>query len=273
MSDKEANSQSPDPATSQKWKTNDPYETYGYEFFPTRDSEVEIPKERSWYRTTIDMLSGRWGKELNRSMLCQFRVIKCVEENTMVKLLLDALKSRGCEFKLSRHVSCEECGSFANGGYDSINKQVVVCSNNSTKQKRVCNVLSHELIHAFDDCRAKMDLSNIEHLACTEIRAANMMHCSMTSAMAESPARSWGKQQQQQCVRWKARNSILSVRNVSKEEADAAVDRVFDKCYPDLEPLGRIPRDVTIDARRLYVEASLYGYTEDPYAHNKYAKR
>ena len=28
------------------------------------------------------------------------------------------------DIKLSRHVSCESCGSFANGGYDAINKQV-----------------------------------------------------------------------------------------------------------------------------------------------------
>jgi len=27
--------------------------------------------------------------------------------------------------KLSRHVSCESCESFTNGGYDSINKQVI----------------------------------------------------------------------------------------------------------------------------------------------------
>jgi len=51
---------------------------------------------------------------------------------------------------------------------------------------------------------------------------------------------------------------------VSKEEAEDAVDRVFDRCYPDLEPVGRIPRNPYLDGRRLYVEASLYGYTEPP---------
>lgn len=63
-------------------------------------------------------------------------------------------------------------------------------------------------------------------------------------------------------MRWKARNSVLAVRNVSVKEADDAVERVFDKCYPDLEPVGRVPRSPYIDGRRVYVEASLYGYTE-----------
>lgn len=66
----------------------------------------------------------------------------------------------------------------------------------------------------------------------------------------------------QDCVKFKARNSVLTVRNIDKEEADAAVDRVFDRCYPDLEPVGRIPRNPVVDGRRIYIEASLYGYTQ-----------
>lgn len=31
----------------------------------------------------------------------------------------------------------------------------------------------------------------------------------------------------------------MLVRNVTKEEAMTVVDEVFDKCYNDMEPLGR----------------------------------
>ena len=31
------------------------------------------------------------------------------------------------------------------------------------------DVLTHELIHAFDHCRAHVDWSNIDHLACSEV--------------------------------------------------------------------------------------------------------
>lgn len=34
----------------------------------------------------------------------------------------------------------------------------------------------------FDYCRNKLDLNNIDHLACTEIRAANQCHCSFFGA-------------------------------------------------------------------------------------------
>lgn len=32
-----------------------------------------------------------------------------------------------------------------------------------------CQVMAHELLHAFDKCRAKFDITNVEHLACTEV--------------------------------------------------------------------------------------------------------
>jgi len=36
-----------------------------------------------------------------------------------------------------------------------------------------CNVLSHEMIHMFDFCRADVDFTNLEHLACTEVQLTN----------------------------------------------------------------------------------------------------
>ena len=32
-----------------------------------------------------------------------------------------------------------------------------------------CHVMAHELLHAFDKCRAKFDITNLEHMACTEV--------------------------------------------------------------------------------------------------------
>lgn len=37
----------------------------------------------------------------------------------------------------------------------------------------------------FDSCTRKLDFRNIEHLACTEIRAANLTHCGLVSSMLE----------------------------------------------------------------------------------------
>lgn len=47
----------------------------------------------------------------------------------------------------------------------------------------------------------------------------------------------------QTCVRDRAVRSILAVRKVSKETAEKAVDEVFDTCFNDQEPFGRIPHN------------------------------
>lgn len=49
-------------------------------------------------------------------------------------------------------------------------------------------VLIHEMIHMFDYCRHKLDFTNLEHVACTEIRAANLTHCSFASAWIQGDA-------------------------------------------------------------------------------------
>lgn len=56
----------------------------------------------------------------------------------------------------------------------------------------VQGVLAHEMIHMFDFCRNELDFKNMEHLACTEIRAANLTHCSFASAWSQGDA-SWTK--------------------------------------------------------------------------------
>ena len=52
--------------------------------------------------------------------------------------------------------------------------QVILCSNHLDSQDHTDTVVVHELIHAFDDCRAEVNWSNCMHHACTEIRAARL---------------------------------------------------------------------------------------------------
>lgn len=64
--------------------------------------------------------------------------------------------------------------------------QIVICHNTSTNEGFVEAVLVHELIHMFDYCTREMDFKNVDHVACSEVRAANMTYCSYLSAF-------WGK--------------------------------------------------------------------------------
>lgn len=38
------------------------------------------------------------------------------------------------------------------------------------------NVLTHELIHAYDNCRIKYDPDNVKHLACTEVFVSSILY-------------------------------------------------------------------------------------------------
>lgn len=59
----------------------------------------------------------------------------------------------------SHSLSHKHCLSF----------QVVLCENNIPNSKYAAGVITHELIHAFDNCRAKVNFLDPRHLACTEV--------------------------------------------------------------------------------------------------------
>ncbi|XP_030911478.1 mitochondrial inner membrane protease ATP23 homolog, partial [Geospiza fortis] len=167
------------------------------------------------------------------------------------RLLLEALKQSGCTVFNDRHFSCENCDGCVSGGFDAATSQIVLCQNNIRQQSHMNRVVTHELIHAFDHCRAHVDwFKNVKHLACSEIRAANLSgDCTLMNEIARFK---FGlKGHHQTCVRDRAIRSILAVRKVSKETAEKAVDEVFDACFNDLEPFGRIPHSKA-DAKRAY---------------------
>lgn len=167
----------------------------------------------------------------------------------------------GCPIDIRRHISCEVCDESVSGGYDPITNQIVVCQNMARGQGMVQGVLTHEMIHMFDYCRNNLDFKNIDHLACTEIRAANLTHCSFLSSVSQGDSSPINiKATHQDCVKTKALMSVLAVRDVGTDEAIAAVERVFPRCYADLEPIGRRIRRNSPDMKKAYMEGPMYGY-------------
>ncbi|XP_049669600.1 mitochondrial inner membrane protease ATP23 homolog isoform X2 [Accipiter gentilis] len=181
---------------------------FGYRLFPDRNK-----KPQSFLARSLFTFHNR----------CQLMLRMTLDTNPYAQLLLEAMKQSGCTVFNDRHFSCENCDGCVSGGFDSATSQIVLCQNNIRHQSHMNRVVTHELIHAFDHCRAHVDwFNNVKHLACSEA-----------------------------CVRDRAIRSILAVRKVSKEMAEKAVDEVFDACFNDLEPFGRIPHSKT-DAKRAY---------------------
>ena len=56
--------------------------------------------------------------------------------------------------------------------------------------------------------------------------------------------------------------SVLMVRDVDMEYAKSVVDKVFNRCYNDLEPIGRHMRRNSKDGEKAYSEGFLFGYTD-----------
>lgn len=161
---------------------------------------------------------------------------------------------------IRRHISCEVCDESVTGGYDPQTNQIVVCQNTTNKNK-VQGVLTHEFIHMFDYCNNNLDFKNPEHLACTEIRAANLAHCSFLSAYAQADADFFNiRQKHRDCVKTKALYSVLAVRQITREEAIAVIEKVFPKCYADLEPVGRRIRRNSADMERAFADGKYFGY-------------
>lgn len=231
---------------------------------PATDNNMDYidlyPKRKN---DTSDSLLKRFlHGEFYARMKCETNVYKCLKDSTLVKLMIAALRSSGCDFDISRHISCEVCDSKVSGGFDPVLNQVIICQNTARSKRRVTTTLGHEMIHMFDYCRYNLDFNNIKHLACTEIRAANLCHCSFLGAMLKGTVSPFNmKQAHQNCVQDKAIRSVVAVKNVSEDVARAAVMQVFEKCYNDLEPIGRRARRNSMDMKKAYWEGPLYGYT------------
>ena len=134
-------------------------------------------------------------------------------------------------------VSCETCGSSeVNGGFRP-DEGVVLCTEHMHSQADVDAVLTHELVHAYDQCRAKVDWKSGAHHACAEIRASSLSgECDLSQEINRGVfglMAHHGK-----CVR---RRAALSLALAGRAEPEATVDAVFDRCYADTAPFERHP--------------------------------
>ena len=103
----------------------------------------------------------------------------------------------------------------------------------------VAAMLAHELVHAYDQCRARVRWSDCRHHACSEVRASNLSgECDFANEVARGHFAITS--QQRACVRRRAMLSVGFNPHCSAV-AKAAVEHVFDACYHDTAPFDDIP--------------------------------
>ena len=174
--------------------------------------------------------------------LCEKRLEFAVVNNKNVQKLVDAISSLGCPLPKD-FILCRKCPGEISGGFalppkdpnnDSYKPQIVLCENNKMERETFENTLVHELVHAYDLCRAKIDWSNCLHHACTEIRASSLSgECALLHEIFRGHAQLL--QGHRKCV---SRRSELSVKMnpVCNINAAEYVKVAFPECYDDKSP-------------------------------------
>jgi mitochondrial inner membrane protease ATP23 len=174
---------------------------------------------------------------------CYEQLQQCIATNRSVRRLLTALTSYGCPFQFDRHVTCETSSTRnIRGGFDRRHCQIVLFTNHIDSSDEFCTIFQHELIHAFDYCRAHVNFADPSHLACTEIRAAALTdQCSLFQHISRSSRPFRWKNQHVQCVKDRSRESMSNVcMDRSRNELEQIIDRVFSRCYNDTEPFDHV---------------------------------
>lgn len=100
--------------------------------------------------------------------------------------------------------------------------------------------MKHELIHAYDWCTVDFSPQSCLHIACSEIRAANLSgDCNYwLEFLRGNTIRVSGAKQR--CVKRNAMKSVMMNPSCATN-AEKAVDLAWKLCFNDLRPYDHIP--------------------------------
>jgi inner membrane protease ATP23 len=98
----------------------------------------------------------------------------------------------------------------------------------------------------YDHIRSKnFDPGNCKHLACSEIRAANLSgYCNDEYSYMHTLVKSgWNSRKMNNCVKSKANEHMIVYYEHCNEKSINYVNEVWDKCYLDKSPIKDFSRE------------------------------
>mmetsp|Transcript_41808 Transcript_41808/g.50685 ORF Transcript_41808/g.50685 Transcript_41808/m.50685 type:complete len:180 (+) Transcript_41808:334-873(+) len=162
-------------------------------------------------------------------------------QDPRIQQLEEAMNQLGCKVDRS-FFQARVCPGETEGGFE-VPTGVVLCSNHISPVT-VKQTMTHELIHAYDYCRAaNLDWSDCDHHACSEIRAASLSgDCTWTlEVMRGNVFLGDMEAHHKKCVKRRAELSVAMNPNCGGHRARNAVSRMFEKCFQDTAPFDKIP--------------------------------
>ena len=86
----------------------------------------------------------------------------------VIRFLSDSIRPLGSSIA-SSNIHCRRCTQRKGGGFDP-EYGILLCANELKSRDNLEDTLAHEMVHAYDHLRFKVDwASNLRHAACTEV--------------------------------------------------------------------------------------------------------
>ncbi|MCJ1411329.1 Mitochondrial inner membrane protease atp23 [Ptychographa xylographoides] len=173
---------------------------------------------------------------------CEKRRDYLLQYSPIVTFMRDKINQLGGDIH-NGNIHCRRCTTAQSGGFDP-EYGIRICANQLRNQGHLEDTLAHEMVHAYDHLRFKVEWrNNLRHAACAEIRASSLSgECRF---MREFITRGQWKltQQHQACVRRRAVLSVMA-RPECKDDVQATkvVNEVWDSCFADTRPFDEIYR-------------------------------
>ncbi|KAF2836131.1 hypothetical protein M501DRAFT_997378 [Patellaria atrata CBS 101060] len=140
------------------------------------------------------------------------------------------------------NIRCRRCPTHKKGGF-SEDYGILLCANKIKARGEMEDTIAHEMVHAYDHLRFKVERWNLRHQACTEIRASTLSgECRFTREFFTKGQ--WKLSSHlQTCVKRRAAISLLARPGV-RDDVHAAklVNEVWDSCFGDTRPFDEIYR-------------------------------
>ncbi|KAG8711732.1 Mitochondrial inner membrane protease atp23 [Ceratobasidium sp. 395] len=218
---------------------------------PFRSTKEESAFER--WRTSLTRFTGLGlseedkaqqeklkGLELEESQWrrCEAWKSDLMKNSPVVVFMMKHLALEGANVSPD-HIHCSPCDATRAGGF-SPEAGVLLCQDRFLSKSHMQDTLVHELVHMYDHAKFNVDWNNLRHHACSEIRAASLSGDCRWSRETQRGFVTFSKQHQA-CAR---RRAILSVianpACKSPEDAERAVNEVWESCFKDTRPFDEV---------------------------------
>ena len=120
---------------------------------------------------------------IRKSIVCYNNIDNHNTENVskvLIQSLLQAYDYCRANYNMFdlKHLACTQVGYYfiRQFKFCIFLFQIILCHNHVYKYNDCAEILSHELIHAYDYCRANLDIENNYHVACTEVKKKKSLY-------------------------------------------------------------------------------------------------